>query len=130
MATGEIRLSILWEWIHKRARLTAADAETGVADGDSFTDDLCRRLIAEEYDKLQRAGDRDVHDDSKKTTLPIARAIVETYVEQQVKLPWYVDLLNLTLNVPTVEAARPRIERFATAFAADGTRITENLDFE
>src|SRR5262249_58455370 len=29
MATGEIRLSILWEWLHKRARLTADDAETG-----------------------------------------------------------------------------------------------------
>ena len=25
MATGEIRLSILWEWIHKHARLTASD---------------------------------------------------------------------------------------------------------
>ena len=26
MATGEIRLSILWEWIHKGATLTADDA--------------------------------------------------------------------------------------------------------
>ena len=30
MATGEIRLSILWEWLHKGAKLTAADEETGV----------------------------------------------------------------------------------------------------
>ena len=55
MATGEIRLSILWEWLHKGARLTAADAAAGVKEEDPFTSELCRRLIAEEYDKLQRA---------------------------------------------------------------------------
>ena len=36
MATGEIRLSILWEWLHKGATLTAADEETGVKEGDTF----------------------------------------------------------------------------------------------
>ena len=72
MATGEIRLSILWEWVHKGARLTAADEAAGVREGDPFTLELCARLIAEEYEKLQRAGNRDVHDDSKQTTLPIA----------------------------------------------------------
>jgi malate synthase len=129
MATGEIRLSILWEWIHKQARLTAADDAAGVAEGDPFTADLCRRLIGEEYEKLQRAANRDVHDDSKTTTLPIAREIVDAYLAQPTKLPWYVDLLNVTLNVPDVGTARARIERFAKAFAADGTRITANLDF-
>ena len=34
MATGEIRLSILWEWLHKGAKLTDADAETGAKTGD------------------------------------------------------------------------------------------------
>jgi len=29
MATGEIRLSILWEWVHKGARLTAGDPAAG-----------------------------------------------------------------------------------------------------
>ena len=29
MATGEIRLSILWEWLHKGAVLTDDDQETG-----------------------------------------------------------------------------------------------------
>ena len=129
MATGEIRLSILWEWVHKGARLTAGDADAGVHEGDPFTADLCRRLIAEEYDKLQRADDRDVHDDSKATTLPIARRIVETYVAEPVKPPWYVDLLNLTLGVRDVATARERIARYVAAFAADGTRITGNLDF-
>jgi malate synthase len=119
MATGEIRLSILWEWVHKGARV----------DEEPFTLDLCRRLIAEEYDKLQRAGNRDVHDDSKRTTLPIAREIVETYVSQPVKFPWYVDLLNINLSVQDVATARARIARYTEAFAADGTRVTDNLDF-
>ena len=70
MATGEIRLSILWEWVHKDARLTAADEAAGVREGDAFTLELCLRLVAEEFAKLQRASNRDVHDDSKATTLP------------------------------------------------------------
>src|SRR3954465_536399 len=65
MATGEIRLSILWEWLHKHARLTDADAETGVAAGDIFTRELFLRLLEEEYGKLQGAGNRDVHEVSK-----------------------------------------------------------------
>ena len=93
MATGEIRLSILWEWLHKNARLTADD-EDRRQGGDVFTLELFARLLAEEYDKLRQASNRDVHDNSKTTTLPIAREIVETYVAQPEKLPWYIDLLN------------------------------------
>jgi malate synthase len=37
MATGEIRLSILWEWLHKSAKLSEPDAAVGVAAGDVFT---------------------------------------------------------------------------------------------
>ena len=37
MATGEIRLSILWEWLHKRATFTEADPASGVQAGDVFT---------------------------------------------------------------------------------------------
>ena len=70
-----------------------------------------------------------MHDDSKATTLPIAREIVEAYVAQPVKAPWYVDLLNVTLGVQDVATARARIARYMEAFAADGVRITENLDF-
>src|SRR5204863_2213137 len=47
MATGEIRLSILWEWLHKSATLTAADEQVDVTEGDRFTPDLSRRLLAE-----------------------------------------------------------------------------------
>jgi malate synthase len=130
MATGEIRLSILWEWVHKGARLTAGDEAAGVREGDPFTQELCTRLIAEEYEKLQRASNRDVHDDSKTTTLPVAREIVETYIAQPIKLPWYVDLLNITLDSPSLDTARARIGQYAKAFAADGTRVTENLDLK
>ncbi|HZU36214.1 MAG TPA: hypothetical protein VFA18_09910, partial [Gemmataceae bacterium] len=98
MATGEIRLSILWEWLHKHAALTADDAQVGVRAGDRFTTELCQRLLAEEYEKLRQASNRDVHDASKNTTLPIAREIVETYVLDEVKMPWYIDLLNLNLD--------------------------------
>jgi malate synthase len=128
-ATGEIRLSILWEWLHKRARLTAADDGTGANAGDVFTLELFRRLLDEEYQKLLAARDKDVHGDSKQTTLPIARAIVQAYVERDVKSPWYIDLLNLNLQNEDLAEAQRRIAKYLDAFAADGTRITVNLDF-
>src|SRR5262245_10862319 len=52
MATGEIRLSILWEWLHKAAALTADDDGMAVKAGDRFTSELFSRLLREEYDKL------------------------------------------------------------------------------
>jgi malate synthase len=128
MATGEIRLSILWEWLHKSAPLTADD-EIGVEAGDRFTTELFSRLLAEEYEKLERASNRDVHDNSKSTTLPIAREIVVTYVLEAVKLPWYIDLLNVNLDNHDVLDARRRIRLLTEAFHKDGTRITANLDF-
>jgi malate synthase len=129
MATGEIRLSILWEWLHKGATLTAADEMTGVKEGDTFSRDLCERLLVEEYDKLLKANSRDVHDISKTTTLPIAREIVKTYLLGDTKLPWYIDLLNITLGTHDLDEAKRRIDLLADAFSADGTRITANLDF-
>jgi malate synthase len=129
MATGEIRLSILWEWLHKGAKLTAADEETGAKEGDTFTRELCDRLLVEEYDKLLKANSRDVHDNSKTTTLPIARAIVETYLRDDTKLPWYIDLLNITLGNHDLNEAKRRIKLLSDAFRSDGTRITANLDF-
>ncbi len=129
MATGEIRLSILWEWLHKQASLTADDEETGAREGDRFTRDLCVRLLREEYEKLRRAGNRDVYDMSKDTTLPIAREIVETYLMDGVKLPWYIDLLNINLGNQDLEEAKRRIRLLADSFRRDGTRVTENLDF-
>jgi malate synthase len=129
MATGEIRVSILWEWLHKNATLTEDDSETGARAGDQFDAALFTRLLDEEYAKLLAARDRDVHDDSKRTTLPIAREIVATYITNPVKLPWYIDLLNLNLNNHDLAVATSRIRTYIEAFERDGTRITENLDF-
>jgi malate synthase len=129
MATGEIRISILWEWIHKRAELTDDDPETGAKAGDAFGDEIFERLLEEEHGKLLRAVDRDVHDDSKTTTLPIVKEIVRTYALGEVKPPWYVDLLNVNLDNHDLAVARERTERYMAAFKRDGTRITENLDF-
>ena len=130
MATGEIRLSILWEWVHKGARLTEADPGTGLPAGTPFTRALFDRLLDEEYDKLLAASSRDVHEASKTTTLPMARAIAATYVGDPVKLPWYVDLLNALLGVTSQAEAERRIARLRDAFVRDGRRVTENLDFE
>src|SRR5712671_5413044 len=128
MAIGEIRLSILWEWLHKNAVITDDDP-SGVRTGDMFTSELCRKLLAEEYEKLRRAGNKDVHDVSKDSTLPIAREIVDTYVMDTVKLPWYVDLLNINLGVSDLNEAKRRIKMLADAYGKDGTRLTENMDF-
>jgi malate synthase len=128
MATGEIRLSILWEWIHKGAALTEDDPETGLKAGEVFSLSIFNRLLEEEYAKLLAAGNRDVHDNSKTTTLPIARAIVEAYVLDPVKAPWYIDLLNINLNNHDLAVARQRIAQYLAAFKQEGVRITENLD--
>jgi malate synthase len=130
MATGEIRLSILWEWLHKNAALTADDPETGVCAGDSFTEEIFQRLLEEEYAKLRHASNRDVHDNSKNTTLPIAREIVARYVTDDTKAPWYIDLLNLNLDNHDLGVAKRRIEMYMDAFRREGTRVTWNLDFE
>ena len=41
-----------------------------------------------------------------------------------------VDLLNLNLTVEREETARQRTREFLDLFAAQGIRITKNLDFE
>ena len=56
MATGEIRLSILWEWVHKGAIITVDSSETKTKAGDIFSMDLFERLLEEEYNKLLQAS--------------------------------------------------------------------------
>ena len=120
MATGEIRLSILWEWLHKGATPHRRDAETGVTAGDGFTAALFSRLLAEEYEKLRRAGNRDVHDESKDTTLPDrAHDRRNLRARSGVKLPWYIDLLNINLGVTDLAEAERRIARLRRAFAEE-----------
>ena len=129
MATGEIRLSILWEWIHKGAVLTEADAETGTEKGNVMDASLFSRLLEEEYTKLLKAKSKDVHDESKTTTLPISREIAQVYVLDETKAPWFIDLLNINLNNHSLTEALRRINLYMSAIKRDGVRITENLDF-
>jgi malate synthase len=129
MATGEIRLSILWEWLHKGAHLAGDDAPDAPRTDEPFTAALFERLLADEYDKLRRAGNRDVHDVSKTTTLPIARAIVDASVRSDAKPPWFIDLLNINLNNHDLDEAGKRVRLYLETLARDGRRITENLDF-
>ena len=129
MATGEIRLSILWEWLHKNGRLTESDEETGTQVNQVFSMELFQRLLREEYDKLLLADHKDVHENSKDTTLPIAKEIVEVYVLDPVKVPWYIDLLNINLNNHDLKIAKDRIRFYMNKLKSSGIRITENLDF-
>lgn len=129
MATGEIRLSILWEWLHKVATLTADAPELGVRAGDSFSFDLFERLLDQEYAKLLAADDRDVFDASKQSTLPIAREILRAYVLEPAKMPWYIDLLNANLGNEDLQEAMRRIALLTESFRERGVRVTENLDF-
>ena len=129
MATGEIRLSILWEWLHKGAILTEDDHETGIKAGDIFSKSLYKKLIEQEYKKLLAADNKDVYDSSKTTTLPIAPEIANVYILSDVKAPWFIDLLNINLNNADLEIARKRTKLYMDTFTKQVRRITENLDF-
>jgi len=128
MATGEIRLGILWEWVHKKATLTEDDTEIGIKAGESFSISLFEKLLNEEFEKLMKASNKDVFDSSKITTLPISREIVIAYMHSDLKLPWFIDLLNININNKDLEISKKRIKMYVDAFKKDGTRITKNLD--
>lgn len=130
MATGEIRLSILWEWLHKQPPFTEDDAETGIRSGDVLTPALFARLLDEEHAKLLAASDRDVHDDSKRTSLPVARAVVEAYATSGIKPPWSIDLLNRNLGNDDVAVATRRVAESLDALARDGSRLTAPPEFD
>jgi malate synthase len=128
MATGEIRMSILWEWVYKKAKLTSDDNLTGVKSGDIFTRQLFNRLMDEEYQKLLNASSKDVFEESKVTTLPIAMDLIEQYMNCDKKIPWLIDLLNINLNVNNLEEAKRRTRLYIDSFVQKGERITGNLD--
>jgi hypothetical protein len=47
-----------------------------------------------------------------------------------VKLPWYIDLLNITLGVHDLAEGQRRIALLRQTFTDTGERMTANLDFD
>ncbi len=131
MATGEIRLSILWEWLHKDAPFTA--------DDDADRRQGRRSLHAGAVRAAARRGVREAAHapatatcttTSKNTTLPIAREIVETYVAGATSSCRGTSTCSTSISATTTSPkAKRRIGLLAAAFARTATRITENLDF-
>ncbi len=109
--------------------ITEDDPETVIKAGIAFSIILFEKLLEEEYAKLQKAGSKDVFDESKKTTLPISKEIAEVYIYSKTKFPWFIDLLNINLNNTNLEEAKRRINLYMETFLKEGKRITENLDF-
>jgi malate synthase len=128
MATGEIRVSVLWEWVNKKARITESDAYLGLNTGDLFSKEVFGQLLKEEYQKLLTADNRDVHNDSKLSTLPISLEIIKNYVESKKKVPWFIDLLNLNLNNDDLALATNRIGGYNEKFRNENIRLSENPD--
>ena len=132
MATGEIRLSILWEWLHKGAKLTEDDSETGHEGGRRGSDGesvgaLARGRVCEAAAK--RAIVTCTMTLRALRCRLLARSWKHMFQTSPCKPPWYIDLLNLNLNNHDLAEARERIRRYVEEFARDGTRITGNLDF-
>ena len=129
MATGEIRLSILWEWLHKGASLTADDENR--REGGRHV----HARVVRDAARCRSTTSCSAPATATCTTSRSARRCpsrarsCETYVMDEVKLPWYIDLLNINLNNTDLNESKRRIRMLADAFRKDGTRITENLDF-
>ena len=110
MATGEIRVSILWEWLHKQAPFTDDDAATGVRAGDTLDAGAlrpaARRGVRQAAGRRQSRRPRRLEGDDP-ADRPRHRR--DAGRERPVKAPWYIDLLNLTLdNHDRAEARPPR----------------------
>ena len=108
MATGEIRLSILWEWLHKRATLTADDDEIGVKAGDPFTRTCASGCLPRNTRSCEGGQPRRSRRLEKDDAADCA-GDCRTYVMDDTKLPWYIDLLNINLGNHDLDEAKRRI---------------------
>lgn len=50
--------------------------------------------------------------------------IIENYMQCKVKLPWFIDFLNINLNNKDLEVAKRRIKIYMDAFLTNGRRNT------
>ena len=133
MATGEIRLSILWEWLHKQAHVHRRRRPPPASRaGDTLTPALFARLLDEEYAKLLRRqqsrrarrledddpADRPRHRRHATSTSRGQGAVVHRPAEPRP---------STTTTAPKPPAG---VAAYMKAFAEDGTRITRNVDFD
>ena len=129
MATGEIRLSILWEWLHKGASLTADD-EIGVKAGDRSRGAVraaARRGIREAAARRQprrprRLEGHDAADRARDRRRPTCSS-----------RPSCRGTSTCSTSTSTTTISRKpggASARWRMRSARDGTRVTENLDFE
>ena len=129
MATGEIRLSILWEWLHKNATLTADDDESASRRATGSRPSCSRGCSPRSTRSCSNAEQPRRPRRLEDTTLPIAREIVETYVigRRQAAVVHRPAQHQSRQRRPdgSQEAHPPAGGRVSQG----GTRITENLDF-
>ena len=128
-ATGEIRLSILWEWVHKGATTHRGRRRNGsqggryLFRGDVST--LARRRIRQitpgqvprMYMRFRRQPRCRLLERSSRPTCSTRRRCRGTST-----------CLNINLNNHDLQTAQERIRNYMNTFKKDGTRITENLD--
>ena len=130
MATGEIRLSILWEWLHKNATLTENDDAPVSKPATGSRAEIFERLLTEEYEKLLTSGTAMSTRIRSRPRSPIAREIVDGLRPRRIQ-----SALVHRPAEPQPGQLRPdggsrrRIRLLAAAFLKDGTRITENMDW-
>ncbi|MBF0384858.1 MAG: isocitrate lyase/phosphoenolpyruvate mutase family protein [Candidatus Omnitrophica bacterium] len=132
MATGEGRTKLSRKWGKAGAEITVVteddQKQLGLKDGDKFSLDLIRRVVAQEYDKLQAAPDDIVFASSKTTELPIARIVVEKFVTSDIDLPWLIDLANAALGETDLAKATAKIDEYIRVYKESGglIRLTQN----
>ena len=129
MATGEIRLSILWEWLHKGASLTEDDP-VGVKAGDRFTPDAVRaasrRGVREAPQRRQsrRARRLEEHDAADR---PRDRRNLRRSTASSCR---GTSTCSTSRSAITISPRRAGGSACCPMrFEKDGTRITENLDW-
>ena len=126
MATGEIRLSILWEWLHKGAPFTDDDADDRRRARATRSPRRCSRGCSRRSTRSSSPPTA-----ATSTTTPRRRRCrsparsSRATSASEAKPTWYIDLLNRSLGNEDLAVARERIAAYVDAararrHAADG----------
>lgn len=136
MATGEGRTKLTRKWMKANGEITEVTDEDrrllGIDTGARFTHELVRKVVEQEYEKLQKAPDDIVFASSKKVELPIAKMVIEKFLFSDVDLPWLIDLANQGLNETDLSKATKRVDEYIDTYKKSGglVRLTVNPLFK